>query len=496
MNVSNSNYDAGVNDILDEELKKNFAEVTDLKNMEQLKSDLNAKPESTMHKVGRFLSGILGGLLVAAGIAVAAVATCGIGVGVAAAGIGLIATSVALRPKNPGATAQQLDLQGMKPDPYTGDDGTLSLTGMGRRESPAILKALATKYGVEPKNIPHESETGRRIGVLLTAIAPDSLYVDKEFATPFEIKSCVKGILSQNGVTEFEANEKNFLLVRHAIDAFFAQVGGVLKEEDAAALNSSAVKEGFEAILETEIRNKKLSRDSEDYKLFAIFKGALKLESVELAKPQQNPEILNDIDENLIGEPEIKTVSLQEQAPKIPPKDISFVKGSEKAIMDDIHVIDPKFKLADDFEGDKDGSEQINKMMKYSDFKEGEVDLFDTTPKDFVENVLTGNNINNFELTPKNVLIVRCTMARFFELNKAPFGWSASRDDVLNKFNTPEGQKQIYDNITKKMEQCKPGDKDYKLYAIFRAAVSATDLSNLNPDKTLLEVNQYNNMLA
>ena len=65
INVIDNSHDADVSDVLGNELKKDFEEKTDLRNIEQLKTDLNAKPESTLHKVGRFLSGILGGILLA-----------------------------------------------------------------------------------------------------------------------------------------------------------------------------------------------------------------------------------------------------------------------------------------------------------------------------------------------------------------------------------------------------------------------------------------------
>ena len=65
INVIDNSHDADVSGVLDNELKKDFDEKTDLKNIEQLKTDKNAKPESTLHKVGRFLSGILGGILLA-----------------------------------------------------------------------------------------------------------------------------------------------------------------------------------------------------------------------------------------------------------------------------------------------------------------------------------------------------------------------------------------------------------------------------------------------
>ena len=72
INIINNSHDADVSDVLGNELKKDFDEKTDLKkieqmkkNIEQLNTDLNAKPESTLHKVERFLSGILGGILLA-----------------------------------------------------------------------------------------------------------------------------------------------------------------------------------------------------------------------------------------------------------------------------------------------------------------------------------------------------------------------------------------------------------------------------------------------
>ena len=64
--------------------------------------------------------------------------------------------------------------------------------------------------------------------------------------------------------------------------------------------------------------------------------------------------------------------------------------------------------------------------------------------------------------------------------------------DDLPLFKSLEGQKQIADAITKKMEECRPGGPNpdqerFDLFKIFRAALSATDLSNLDPDKKLPE---------
>ena len=55
--------------------KEKYEKVTDLKNMEDMNEIKAPKPESTMHKVGRFLSGILGGLFLAAGLAAATAVT-------------------------------------------------------------------------------------------------------------------------------------------------------------------------------------------------------------------------------------------------------------------------------------------------------------------------------------------------------------------------------------------------------------------------------------
>ncbi len=119
------------NDILDKQTKDDVKKATDLNQMEKV------KPETTAHKAGRIIAGILGGLLLAAGIAAATVAvtaTFGVAVGVlgtvaafagitgssiaagaaGCAGIGLITTSALLAPKHAEVPAQPEVKQGSK----------------------------------------------------------------------------------------------------------------------------------------------------------------------------------------------------------------------------------------------------------------------------------------------------------------------------------------------------------------------------------------------
>ena len=136
-NITNDNKiknnDDSFESIIDAGLKKDIENATSMEKMEKLGGPKPPKPESTMHKVGRFLTGILGGLLLAAGVAAAVAATvasCGLAAGVVAgvaatvvgavgvtgasviagaagaAGIGLIAGSHAMKPKNPEALLQ------------------------------------------------------------------------------------------------------------------------------------------------------------------------------------------------------------------------------------------------------------------------------------------------------------------------------------------------------------------------------------------------------
>ncbi len=108
---------SGDNEIINKQTRDSIKETTNIKNIEKI------VPESTGHKVGRIIAGILGGLLLAAGIAAATVAvtaTLGVAVGVlgtvaafagitgssiaagaaGCAGIGLITTSALLAPKH------------------------------------------------------------------------------------------------------------------------------------------------------------------------------------------------------------------------------------------------------------------------------------------------------------------------------------------------------------------------------------------------------------
>ncbi len=113
---------------INKETSDNYKKVANMTNFEGVKA------ETTGHKAGRIIAGILGGLLLAAGIAAAAVAvtaTLGVAVGVlgtvaafagitgssiaagaaGAAGIGLITTSALLTPKHPDEPAVQKEVE-------------------------------------------------------------------------------------------------------------------------------------------------------------------------------------------------------------------------------------------------------------------------------------------------------------------------------------------------------------------------------------------------
>ena len=132
-------------DIIPAGIKENYEKETSLEKMEQPRPPAAPKPESTMHKVGRYLTGILGGLLLAAGVAAAVaatVATCGLAGGVIAgvaatvvgtvggaaataviagaagsAGIALITGSHVMKPRNPEALLPQINSMDLEMTP-------------------------------------------------------------------------------------------------------------------------------------------------------------------------------------------------------------------------------------------------------------------------------------------------------------------------------------------------------------------------------------------
>ena len=441
-----------------------------------------------MHKVGRYLTKILGGLCLVAGVAAAVAATvasCGIGGAVlagaagiltgtlgitgtsvlagaaGATGIGLLVGSSKMKPTDPKALLQ----------PQQAAQGKVALPKMGPDETNAIEKALKTKYDTEPALIQSGSNVGEKIGKLVESIEGEPVYeVDKSLAKPDDIKSCVKGILSENGIQKLEVNEKNMLLVRHAIDNYLNESVDI----DVNAWNHADVKNGFNTIAENAM--KKLSPNSDDYKLLAIFKGALNLESVDIPKPQPQNVAPNPLIQGGADLKDIKTVSMGQQ--------VTFGMGAEQKIHQSIKTLDPNIP-------DKiwnGGVDEMIAAIESMTMTDKEVTYLATDYlADFTKYALDNNDIKNFDLTPKNVLIVRHAFAEYYN------DYIKDYPDALKKFNNADGQKQISAYITKEMNDLAPDSERYKLLALFRAAISQTDLTELNTNADL--VNAQRNVI-
>jgi hypothetical protein len=113
----------------------------------------------------------------------------------------------------------------------------------------------------------------------------------------------------------------------------------------------------------------------------------------------------------------------------------------------------------------------------------GYIDFDSTTVTTFSKSVLEKNNVTSYELTQENVLFVRYAIASFFSENYEVY------DDEIQQFNDPKVQQQIASNIADKMNECERGSEDYKLLAIFRAALTETDLTKLDSNENLLQKN-------
>ena len=88
------------------------------------------------------------------------------------------------------------------------------------------------------------------------------------------------------------------------------------------------------------------------------------------------------------------------------------------------------------------------------------------------------------------MLLVRYAIARYLSFP------DTLAIDAKNMLSSPDGRKRISDDITNTMERYNPGSKDYKLLAIFRAAISATDLSNLMDENEKLLQEQTSSIKA
>ncbi len=454
---------------IDSETKNKINEHTSLDKMENLGGSKPPKPESTLHKVGRFLSGIIGGLLLAAGIAAATIASCGIAVGVAAAGIGLIAGATALRPKNPDAL-KNTDVQTSLPK-------TLSFDA---KEADAILKAIKTIDGTFPDSIKMEEEKLPRFFNSIKYGNDGSIEeMDHGYITEFLTR-----LFKLNNINDVALNAKNVLVARHAIIQFFAYSSDFSPHLD--KLNNAAWRKELCQQLNKEMKEYApggYDPDPKKLSLHAIFRAAIS--ATDLENLSAEPEDVDEPEETTIrktpdetnpaeNKPEIKTVSMQVQGQEQPKTQVCFDRNEEDGLLREIKALDENFpnEIAD-------ANLEMIELVRNSRITKDDVQLSTDSVIAFTRTALVSNNFTTFELTSKNVLAVRLTLVRFLNDGAEYF------PDGLNVFNAPDGQKKISDVITKAMAECEPGSDKHNLLAIFRAAVSETNLANLNTVKTV-----------
>ncbi|MBO4313012.1 MAG: hypothetical protein J5838_01835, partial [Desulfovibrio sp.] len=386
------------------------------------------------------------------------------------AGIGLIAGSRLMKPKNPEALL-----------PPKQDTENMPLGGLGAEETQTVEKILKTKYSTVPKPIYHQSKLGSEIDrLLLQAVDAKNLSVDDGIATPNAICSCVQQILRMNNEYE-ETNEKNILLVRHALDNHCRQKDKLLtEEEDKNALKSEGVINAFNKIVDNAMQT--MPKSEASYRFLQIFREAINLKGVDIPKPQQNPDG-EEIAGNLIGnenDMEINNISMQAQAPELP-KEIRFdAQGAGETL-----TALEKLGVPKEINGAKYELEGMLERLHTQGSKglagsRNEV----STVVSFVQELLKRNGINNYDPSPKKVLLVRHVIARYLAQNPDEY------PEALKILNSKEGRQACCDVLENEMNSAEVDE--YNLLAIFRAAISETDLATLDSNANLVEKSRLN----
>ena len=487
------------------DFKEQYDKQTAPEKFEKLGGPTAPKPESTMHKVGRYLTGILGGLLLAAGVAAAVaatVATCGLAGGVIAgvaatvvgtvggtaataviagaagsAGIALITGSHVMKPRNPEALLQT---QQTAKQEITDE---VQLTKIGPEEADTIAEALKSNHGIDvtefndTDNLYVKSLRDNGMGFLLKnniSLKGDDTYGTVSKYAKDNVVQFVSNALTVFGVDSEKAQStpKNVLLVRYAIDNYLRTQSAILADDALNVLNNDAVKADLNKMLSDEMNE--MPAQTESYHMLAIFRDALNLKSV--PKPQQNPVEIggDDMDDDL----HVVSMGKQLKGPDLSklPAEISFNPEAAQPIAQALKGAGVSNPIYNDICGD-----YFTNVLNFTTKKDDGTISSMGDPQPFVRMVLLENdiNINPVELNATNVLLVRNAIIKYAQLNTV-----AKTNDkytsILEDLNTPEGRKPYVDYLQNALKNEKNADRIPAL-KIFIAALSETDLANLNP---------------
>ena len=523
------NGDDKSNIILDKGTENLIKKETSLENTEKLKfgGRTNPKPESTMHKVGRYLTKILGGLCLVAGVAAAVAATvasCGIGGAVlagaagvltgtlgitgtsvlagaaGATGIGLLVGSSKMKPTDPKALLPQPEL---KPETQK-----VNLTTFGADDAKVIENVLKEKYGYDVNSSDDsglysiqrglaENNRNYALGKIIGSVKIEGEQTyntvnEKSFGLQ-AIRDCVRNTLELHGVKEpFEASEKNMLLVRHAIDSYLSDDKNMLSDKESAVLNTPQVKKDLNVVLDDYM---KLQHHKDDEPLIEIFRGALNLESVEIPKPQQNL-----IGTNLIIDEDVPVVSMNKQ--DIANDPVNAMSMNPRGPQDFVNVPTVSMNAPKKVEQPKNqvllGEEQIpgiTQILTGQDknfvFVEpeggiGELQHFCQNGYEgvggnthlvnadglytYLGNMLKANGVTSYGLTPKNVLLARLGISNFLK----------DMGHYETYFTGEDMQKELREYFKDQMEANEPGkrwrsEERYQMSAILLSVFTPND---------------------
>ncbi len=307
----------GVNEnLLDDKLKKDVKDSTDLSKIEKLNS------ETTAHKAGRIIAGILGGLLLAAGIAAATVAvtaTFGVAVGVlgtlaafagitasgiaaaaaGCAGIGLITTSALLAPKDPSAMAEsdsakaENKISDFSQNTSTQKQGSIKF---GADQLEATEEKLEAK-GMDSDKINNQSfvawvQIATLTSVDLNAGGPvidtrkNPTWSDNIARIPFNAFRNIK-----DNLTSDDLKDDNVLLLKQSLNIGLEKVGRNAADDFfAPVVNSKSFQESIQTCIREELAN--LEPTSEKYiglmLTMAVF-SEKSIEELKLENPGKDP---------------------------------------------------------------------------------------------------------------------------------------------------------------------------------------------------------------
>ncbi len=301
--------------LIDDNIRDSLKSITDINKFEEL------KPETTGHKAGRIIAGVLGGLLLAAGIAAAAVAvtaTLGVAVGVlgtvaafagitatsiaagsaGCAGIGLITTSALLAPKHAEVPASAAAQEKMPSSKYVSQKNIELLRNAADsidEENKVSFDEEALekiKGELKDKNVnvvaPHvEPEEGGDLEfknysyfVITSNLNVDpvngSVTIDKKSFASAVYENFVSMILEKEKIEDAEINKKNVQIVRMYLTENVLNKDVTLTDLDNDKKRKAFNNPQFQKELANELISHIGDFDSEHYtKCLALFIAAL-----------------------------------------------------------------------------------------------------------------------------------------------------------------------------------------------------------------------------